>query len=172
MIKIEKTKIYGWEEAVPIEGFPKYRVDRYGNVYNSRKELLKQSVTRNGYLRVSLNNEATKHKRFLVHRLVALAFIPNKNNLPQINHIDRDKKNNNVNNLEWCSPLENLMHSHVIEKASLAKEQPVRCITTGKIYSSIKEATQKLGLPHSNIIACCKGRRRTCGGMKWEYAML
>ena len=172
MIKIEKTNVYGWDAAIPIEGFPQYRVDRHGNVYNSAKTLLKPMVGRNGYMRVSLNNETTKHKRFLVHRLVASAFIPNPNNLPQINHIDRNKTNNSVENLEWCSPLSNLKHSHVIEKATVANKQPVRCVTTGETYSSVKEVTKKFGLSHSNIVACCKGRRKSCGGMKWEYVKL
>lgn len=172
MIKIENTEVYGWEAAIPIEGFTQYRVDRQGNVYNNQKKLLRQEMARNGYMRVSLSNETVKHKRFLVHRLVALAFIPNPDNLPQINHIDRDKTNNGADNLEWCSPLSNLMHSNVIGKAMVANEQSVKCVTTGKIYSSVKEASQELGLSHSNIVACCRGRRKTCGGMKWEYVML
>ena len=60
-------------------------------------------------------------------------------------------------------------NSHVIEKASVAKYRKVKCITTGKIYNSIKEAADELGLYHSNIVACCNGRRATCGGLEWEY---
>lgn len=171
MLKIENVDVHGWEAAVPIAGYPTYRVDRFGNVYNSQKRIMKPERGRNGYLRVSLNNDKTKHKRFLVHRLVAVAFIPNPDNLPQVNHIDGNKANNSVSNLEWCSPLQNLMHSHVIEKATAANEQRVKCVTTGKIYNSIKEITHDLGLSHSNIVACCRGRRKTCGGMKWEYVM-
>lgn len=158
-------------DAVPVSGFPAYTVDKRGNVYNSKGKILKPSVSNNGYSMVSLSNRSTKHKRFLVHRLVAMAFIPNPNNLTQVNHIDRDKTNNNVENLEWCTPLENLLHSNVIEKASKAKYRKVRCVTTGKMYSSIKEATVDMGLSHSNIVACCTGRRNKCGGVEWEYAM-
>ena len=74
-----------------------------------------------------------------------------------------------ISNLEWCSTLDNLNHSHVIEKASVAKFRKVKCVTTGKIYNSIKEAAEELGLYHSNIVACCNGRRATCGGLEWEY---
>jgi hypothetical protein len=167
---MQKSEL-GWECAVPIEGFPQYRVDRHGNVYNSKKTLLKPYIEQNGYLRVSLSNETTKHKRFTIHRLVASAFVPNPDNFPQVNHINEDKKDNTVENLEWCSPLSNLTHSHVIEKASVAKERAVKCITTGEVYPSIKQATQAYMVHHSNIVACCNGRRKSCGGVKWEYVI-
>lgn len=169
MIKIEKTKVYGWEAAIP--NFPNYTVTKNGEVFNKQGKRLKPSLQRNGYLKVSLCNDEIKHKGFLVHRLVAQAFIQNPKNLPQVNHIDGDKTNNCVWNLEWCTPLENLNHSHVIEKASKANLTKVECVTTGIIYDSFKEIEETIGLSHSNLVACCKGRRKTCGGMKWRYAV-
>lgn len=59
--------------------------------------------------------------------------------------------------------------SRVIEKASEAKFTKVRCITTGEVFNSIKEAAETYNLAHSNIVACCNGRRNKCGGMEWEY---
>ena len=155
---------------VKVKNYPKYSVDEYGNVYNSNGVILKPFAGDNGYLRVSLSNDTVKHKKLLVHRLVAEAFIPNPNNLPQVNHKDENKTNNVVENLEWCTALENLRHSKVIEKASVAKFQRVRCVSNGEVYESVKEACEKYGLRHSNIVACCNGRRNKCGGMKWEYA--
>ena len=152
-----------------IKGFPNYTIDENGNVKNTKGQTIKPEVTRNGYERVSLSNDSVKHKRISVHRLVAENFIPNPNCLPQVNHINEDKRDNRVENLEWSSALHNLEHSRVIEKASVAKFTKVRCITTGKIYDSIKEAADEFGLAHSNIVACCNGRRSTCGGMRWEY---
>ena len=171
MIKITDTEIFGWEAAVPIAGFPNYRVDRFGNVYNAKKRIIKPYPTNKGYLRVSLNNQHEKHKKVLLHRVVATAFVPNKDNLPQVNHIDENKTNNRADNLEWCTAKQNLEHSHVIEKAQMANLQKVVCVTTGKTYNSIKEITNELGLSHSNIVACCKGRRKASGGVEWKYAM-
>ena len=161
MLKIENT--------VPVVGFETYRVDRMGNVYNKKGYRLKASKTKNGYLQVSLNNPDCKHKKILVHRLVAQAFLPNESGLPQVNHIDRDKTNNQVDNLEWCTCLYNLRHSDVIRKGNEAHRHGLFCITTGETFDSIKEAEIKYGLHHANIIACCRGRRNTCGGMLWKY---
>lgn len=156
---------------VQIAGFPNYQIDEFGNVFNSKGIKLKPEVTNKGYLRVSLSNEIVKHKRFSVHRLVAEAFIPNPNNLPQVNHKDENKQNNYVGNLEWSTALDNLNYSGVIDKASIAKERKVKCVTTGKVYKSLKEAADEFGLHHSNLVACCNGRRKTCGGMIWKYVM-
>lgn len=181
MILIEHPEVYGWEEPiletgrsdltrVAIAGFPNYTIDEFGNVYNREGLKLKAEVTSQGYLRVSLSNESVKHKRLSIHRLVAETFIPNPGNLQQVNHIDENKLNNHVSNLEWITPLGNLLHSGVIDKASVAKKHKIRCVTTGEVYDSILDAVNKYGLHHSNIVACCMGRRKTCGGMVWEYA--
>ena len=155
---------------IEIKDFPKYRIDEFGNVFNDRGHKLKAEVTRKGYLRVSLSNEVVQHRRFLVHRLVAQTFIPNPYNLPQVNHKDENKRNNRVDNLEWCTVLDNLNHSGVIDKATIAKERKIKCVTNGKVYNSLKEAANEFGVHHSNLVACCNGRRKTCGGMVWQYA--
>lgn len=157
------------DHAVPIKDFPNYRVDMVGNVYNQEGHILKPEMTNNGYLRVSLSNDSVKHKRKSVHRLVAETFIPNPDNLSQVNHLNEDKTDNSVDNLEWCDPLHNLNHSGVIDKASVAKFTKVRRVNDGKIYDSVKEAANEMNLHHSNIVACCNGRRHTCGGVEWEY---
>lgn len=156
-------------DPVPIKGFESYSVDQAGNVYNSSGKMLRPSVSNNGYLRVSLSNEHMKHKRFLIHRLVAEAFIPNPEGKVQVNHKDQDRTNNQVDNLEWTTPLENLNYSNIIAKANRAKQKKVRCITTGVVYDSFKAIEQEFGLSHSNLVACCNGRRKTCGGLRWEY---
>lgn len=155
----------------PIKDFPDYKVDEYGNVYNRHDEKIKPELTKNGYLRVSLNNDSIKRKHASIHRLVAETFIPNPNDYPQVNHKDFNKQNNKVDNLEWCTPLDNLNYSGIIDKASIAKFQKVKCEETGEIFDSVKDACDKYGLHHSNIVACCNGRRNKCGGFTWSYQM-
>lgn len=89
-----------------------YFVDEYGNVYSNKKNKLKQLkpiLTKYGYYEVHLYGEISK--RCKIHRLVAEAFIPNSENKPEINHIDGNKLNNNVSNLEWCTTKENMKHA-------------------------------------------------------------
>lgn len=157
------------ERRRKISDFPNYEVTTEGDVFNQKGLKLKPEISNAGYLRVSLSNDHVKHKKMSVHRLVAEAFIPNPDNLPQVDHKNEIKTDNRVSNLRWCTPLENLRHSRVIEKASKAKFTKVKCITTGEVFDSIKEADETYNLFHSNIVACCKGRRNKSGGMEWEY---
>lgn len=95
-----------WKEIPGYEGL--YEVSNQGNVRNVRRNtLLRLSKTNNGYKRVFLCKNGIK-TGFQVHRLVAQSFIPNPLNLPQVNHKDEDKTNNNVDNLEWCSAKYNI----------------------------------------------------------------
>ncbi len=95
-----------------IKDFEDYTIDKNGNVFSIRKDkYLKPYLDRkNGYLSVALYKDGT-HKNYRVHRLVAETFIPNPSNLPQVNHIDGNKLNNNVDNLEWCTSKQNIQHA-------------------------------------------------------------
>ena len=90
-----------------IPGFENYQISNYGNVKSlnygrtGKTKLLKPTISGKGYLQVRLSKFG-KPNALLVHRLVAIAFIPNPDNLPHINHKDENKLNNNPNNLEWC----------------------------------------------------------------------
>lgn len=118
------------------------------------------------------------------HRIVALAFIPNYNNLPQVNHKDEDKTNNNVNNLEWCDDQYNVNYGTRKQRdrekkynkgSKLMPERPVvqKDLNNNVIkeYKSIREATRETGIEHSCICRCCTGERnaKTAGGFKWSY---
>lgn len=95
-----------------------YEIDRQGNVYSivstssRRKGIIKQQDNGTGYKRVNLFDKNGKTKKHYIHRLVAEAFIPNPDNLPEVNHIDCNKNNNSVDNLEWCNRKDNLNHSY------------------------------------------------------------
>lgn len=113
------------EEWKIIEECPMYEVSNLGNIrsyFNAShgKRLIPKPISikvdRIGYSFVHLKNKFGKRKPYRVHRLVATAFIKNPNNFPEVNHIDENKKNNNsVNNLEWCTRVQNIHHSKNME---------------------------------------------------------
>lgn len=94
----------------PISGYKNYQVSNYGRVKNAKNQILKARRNGKGYLHLSLSKNG-KIKTFTVHRLVAKTFIPNPHNYPEINHIDENKENNFVENLEWCTTKYNVRYS-------------------------------------------------------------
>lgn len=101
-----------WKDIKGFEG--EYEVSNTGKIKSKKRKnerILIPDVDRYGYLRVCLFYSKGGYIRKKVHRLVAEAFLPNVNELPQVNHKDGDKKNNNVDNLEWCTAKENLRHA-------------------------------------------------------------
>lgn len=166
-----------------IEDFTDYKVNENGEVYSiKRNKILKQYEKKN-YLGVYLYQDNKKKFR-LVHRLVANAFIPNPNNLPQINHKDENSKNNNVENLEWCTqkynnnygtyktrarkrmlednPFKGKKHSEKSkEKMRLAKigkesKRKRKVIINGKEYESITKAMEELKIGTKKIYQLLK----------------
>lgn len=96
-----------------VEGYPNYYMDSEGNIFSNVYKKMRKLIpetTKAGYLRVQLYRDG-KVKKVLVHRLVALAFIPNPKDKPHVNHLDGDKTNNRVINLEWCNRSENMRHA-------------------------------------------------------------
>ena len=103
------------EKYVKIEQYPGYYISSLGNVKNSAGKLLKPQKHRDGYIEYCLYKNS-KGYRVKAHRLVAMAFIPNPENLPQVNHIDENKENNYVNNLEWCTARYNMLYGTRIKR--------------------------------------------------------
>lgn len=100
-----------WKDIDGYKG--KYQISNLGRVKSlkcNRERILKFTTMHKGYHAVSFDNYKNR-KTFRVHRLVAQAFIPNPKNKPQVNHIDGNKLNNSINNLEWVSPAENIKHA-------------------------------------------------------------
>lgn len=106
--------MYSSEKWKPIEGYPDYRISTFGRIISLKGEIpriLKQSPDGHGYLRAKLY-ETSKCATYYTHKLVAASFIPNPENKPELNHIDGNKANNHVSNLEWATSAEN--HRHAI----------------------------------------------------------
>lgn len=125
----------------PIHGYPHYMVSNKGRVYSGvSKKLIKHAVHHKGYFKAPVGHKGMR-KAFFVHRLVALAFIPNPNNYPQVNHIDFIKTNNEVSNLEWCTNQMNMDHAYKNGRvcAPPKGEQHHSAILKGKTVLKIRE---------------------------------
>ena len=168
------------------------RVKSLGNGKTYKKERIKKTKpNKNGYVSTILYKNGNS-QRFYVHRLVATMFIPNPNNLPEVNHISEVKHNNCVENLEWCDRDYNANYGTIRERQSVKgkeranrervqrsermkgkfegskhpKARKVICIETGQVFDCIKEASEWCG---GNVRQCCIGKSKTAGGYTWNY---
>ena len=121
-----------------------------------------------GYRYVTLRKDGKQYS-LKVHRLVAETFIPNPDNLPEVNHKNEDKSDNSVENLEWCSTQYNHEYGTRAERARISCGKPIRCKETGEEYNGARWAATALGLDSSSITKAVKNPNRTCGGYHWEY---
>lgn len=189
-----------WKDIKGYEGI--YQVSNLGNVRSldrcvncgiknnsnviRKGKLIKQNQNLHNYLQVHLSKK-NKAKMITVHRLVAEAFLPNPNNLPQINHIDGDKLNNNVNNLEWCTAKENINHSwglglskpYYFPKGYLTEYSKNLCKKVEQYdlegnllntFSSISDASRKTTCSISEICKCCRDKSHSTHNFLWRYA--
>lgn len=150
-----------------------YAISNYGDVFNITKNKVQPFFKEGrGYYSFSTQKNKTK-KNYKVHRLVALLFIPNPENKPQINHKDGNKTNNYVGNLEWVSASENNYHAiktglrtyeHRYKKVAQIKDGEII-----KIYKSPCFAERELGLSKYSIYDVLRHRRKQAGGFEWKY---
>lgn len=160
-----------YADVVGYEGL--YQISADGKV-KSPKGIKKTEITNNGYERVNLFKNG-KCKHFSVHRLVASAFIPNPENYEMVNHIDGNKLNNCVSNLEWCDASYNTRHAYennLIKPKETGVIQYSKEFVEIKRWKSIAEACKQLKLNHANIVTVCgqKTNRKYAGGFIWRYA--
>ena len=165
-----------WKDVVGYEG--KYQVSNLGHVRRFEVRELKTESDADGYVSVFLYDGHRKSKRVSVHRLVAQAFLDNPNEWPVVNHKDEDKKNNVVENLEWCTYKYNSNYGtskqRIAEKMRNLPQISRAVVRISEseevIYPSAKQAERELGINNANIIACCRGKRETANGYRWRYA--
>lgn len=160
-----------------VKGFPKYTLSKEGKIYSKYTgKCLSPTKDITGYMVVTLVNSEGKFKKS-VHRLLAETFIDNPEGKPQVNHIDGDKTNNSLNNLEWTTAKENSQHavsSGLTGKRDAARYRMVAqynrdTLEPIKIHKSLSSATKDTGVPFPNIIKVCKGQRKSAGGFFWSY---
>ena len=153
--------------------------------YQSLKGKIRKETSSKGYRRIRLSKDG-KQTTYLVHRLVARAFIPNPENKAEVDHIDTNPANNRVENLRWTTKLENSRNPLTRKNKSdgnpwygkFGKDNPFskaiyQISKEGNIikkWIGIKEAERQTGTRNEKIVLCCRGKRGTSGGYRWIYA--
>lgn len=167
-----------WKDVRGFEGL--YKISSAGRVWSvPRKDglgrnvggkLLKARTNNRGYWVVRLYQNGIE-RGFYLHRLVAIAFIDNPKGLKEINHMDENKRNNKVSNLEWCTrQYNNTYGSMTIKKQKKVKQYSLNRRFIAE-HESISKAHKTTGASVTHIGAVCRGERKSCGGYKWEYAL-
>lgn len=179
-----------WKDIVGYEN--EYQINQFGEIRTlkdspklKKYDVLKPQISkRNGYVYQMLYKNG-KEKLLRVHRLVAMAFLPNPNNLPQVNHKDGNKQNNSVDNLEWCEQSDNMKHAYknglqipsenqrkAIINTNKLKQKKVCQIKDGEVintFSGISEASRQTKISISCISRCCNLKRKSTNGYEWRF---
>jgi len=160
-----------WKDIPDYEGL--YQVSSQGRIRNNKK-IRKLTLRKDGYLHIPLSkNGVTKY--FLIHQLVAKTFIDNPLNYKEINHIDENKTNNIIENLEWCSRSYNINYGLGNIKRAKTEGKKINQFTKDGAFiqqwDTIKQASKELNIKLPHIIRVLKGRRKSTGGFVFKYVM-
>lgn len=163
--ELYNDSMQGWKDVVGYEGL--YQVNTDGEVRSvshytrnntnngqryTKGRVLSAYQMPNGYLQVQLS-KGDKREKHYVHRLVAITFLENKNGLPEVNHIDGNKRNNRIDNLEWVSHKEN--QAHMVKNGLTKKAFRLKNLENNHVYSSLCEAERETGMDRHKIKEMC-----------------
>lgn len=160
-----------WKDIKGYEGL--YQASNLGRIKSlNSKKILKGYLNQYGYIRIVLYKKGVP-KSYQAHRLIAMTFIENENNLPVINHKDENKQNNNVNNLEWCTIKYNSNYGSGIQKQVNKRKRKINQYDLNgnfiKCWDGIADAEKYCNISRQNICRCCQCKAKTAGGFKWQY---
>lgn len=188
-----------WKDVVGYEGL--YQVSNLGRIVGCERKISNNHILprklkslkrkKTGYYGTSIVNSKGESKNVLVHRLVAMAFIPNPHKYPQVDHIDGNKANNNVENLRWCTAKENVNFplslanrsrslkiaqnnpQTISKKIKSSHKKKVNQFSLSgefiKTYESLRDIQRTLGFNITNVTACAHGRKRSAYGYIWKF---
>lgn len=155
----------------PVVGYAnRYEISDLGRLRNikfGKPRVLSPRLTVTGYRQVGLSDAAGRRKMLSVHRLVALAFIPNPEQLPQINHRDEVKTNNCFENLEWCMGQYNRTYNNTHKRYGAHVSQHDLAGRVVADFDTIADASQQTGVDPSDISRCINALQKTAGGFIW-----
>jgi len=166
-----------------IKNYPKYQICSNGDILSlvRKEKKMKPVISHKGYYRVMLYNESKKRTHYSVHRLVALAFLPNPEKKPEVNHKNGIKTDNRAENLEWVTSSENVQHFYKLggKNPNLGKfgkdnhgSKKIEQFKDGKLiktWHGIREASRGCDISFQAISACLRKITRTSGGFEWRY---
>lgn len=178
-------------------GYSRYLIYNTGKVYDLKlNKFLSNNINEDGYHKITLRSDLNKRKTFSIHRLVAILYLENPLNKPEVNHKDGNKNNNYFENLEWCTHSENIKHAwntdllinseeriYKIKKANIGrigrlnpKSKPIQCIETGEVFESIQLAGKFYNICAQGIGKNALGKQKSAGKHKktkkaltWRY---
>lgn len=170
----EWRNIPGYEGLYQVSNIGRIRsLDRLVMKWNGMRivhsQIISQIRSGNGYMSVTLSRDGKKHQ-VTVHRLVAISFLDNPNNLPTINHKNGIRDDNRVDNLEWCSYSENNKHAFRVLGRNNSHAVPVRCIETGDVFSSMTDAAQAFGITTTSVSGVANGKYKQTHGLHFSFA--
>lgn len=154
-----------------------YAVTEDGRVWSYRaQKFLKPHDNGHGYMCGELCKNGSR-KPYKVHRIIAETFLDNPDNKPEVNHINGNRSDNRLENLEWATSKENnqckskAAKMRSVDAATAAKLKPIHCIELNKVFDSVKAASIELGIGRSSLSNCLTGKYKTAGGYHFEYLL-